>query len=163
MISFIFLQINHVIAPYCTKNLNKCQTISLTAQFFALFVGIMIHVTDGTDQQVIDAGSETSSMGVEKSVVNTVILLSNFAVVLFPLSLLLERDSIESKYWKFREKIDNIGCWKMNEYKRGQAPAMEDATLSDARLVCDIINADPLARNEQKHRKDFVVPAPHII
>jgi hypothetical protein len=147
MISFVFLQMNLIVAPYCTKSLNKCQTISLTAQFFALFVGIMIHVTAGTEQQAIDAGTETSSMGAETLVVNTVILISNIAVVVFPLSLLFDKDSMESSYWRFREKIDNISCWKKSKIKKKQAPVIvsniEVGILPEARLQCDIVKILP--------------------
>ncbi len=128
----------------------------------------MIHVAAGTEQQAIDAGSETSSMDVEKSIINTVILMSNIAVVLFPLSLLFDKDSIESSYWKIREKIDSISCWKMSKIKSKQEPAsvsVDHEVLPEAHLQCDIVKSYRLSRNKQQpfchHLGEFVILAPH--
>jgi hypothetical protein len=167
MISFVFLQMNHIVAPYCTNNLNQCQTVSLTAQFFALFVGIMIHVTAGSEQEadLNENGSEPSTMSIEKSVINTVILISNFAVVVFPLSLIFEKDSIVSNYWKLRDMIDNLSCWKMAKFRRNRASVnvirKKNAVLSETHLQCDVVKSDLFSRDELQLGGDFVQLVPH--
>ncbi len=164
MISFIFLQTNLVIAPYCTPSLNQCQTVSLTAQFFALFVGIMIHLTANSEQETIDTGSD-KSMGTEKSVINTVILMANISVVLFPLSLLFDKEGMNSIYWRIHEKIDRISCWIMGKFKRKKSSSdvncQQEALFWESLLQCSVVKADPCSRSELQLRGDFVQIEPH--
>ncbi len=151
MISFFFLQTNLIIAPYCTPSLNQCQTVSLTAQFFALFVGIMIHLTAGAEQETVDTESATS-MGTEKSVIDAVILIANISVVLFPLSLLFDKEGMNSIYWRISEKVFSIRCWIMGKFKGKIASSdvncQQEALFGESHLQCIIAEAEPCSGHE---------------